>query len=165
MSVQKGTIIVNDGAGKIVGISPGNDDEMLVFDSTQPFGLKYVTNPGQQKKIFKLNQAKNTSTKNATYTTMYSFSYPGSDITTLDKVSCMSSMDVGVTSYDVRLFDITNSQVIFSINLNHTVQVVSSISTFNNLPSTDAVFEVQARKNGGSGNQNIYVDDITVIYI
>lgn len=158
----KGTIIVADGNGKVVGITPGADDDTLVFDSTAQYGIKKVS--GQQKKIIKLNQAKTTSTKNASYTAMYSFTYTGSEISTIDKVTLLSYMDSGITSYDVRIFDVTHSLVIATINNNNTSQSIKTISTFNNLPTTDSIFEVQARRVGGSSNKSVYVDDITIIY-
>jgi hypothetical protein len=162
---SKGTIIVADGNGKVVGITPGNNDEVLVYDSSAQYGVKKVSNGnGLDKKIFKLNQAKFTSTKNASYTAMYAFTYTGSEINTIDKLTLLSYMDAGITSYDVRLFDVTHSTVITSANYSNTTQAIKTISSVSNLPTTDSIFEVQARKNGGSANSLIYIDDITIIY-
>lgn len=158
----KGTIIVTDGSGKITGITPGNDNDTIVFDSTTQYGIKII--PGQQKKLLKLNQAKNTSTKNTSYTTMYSFTYTGSEIDSINKITLLSYMDSGITSYDIRLFDVTHSAVIASANYANTNQAIKTITAFSNLPTTDSICEIQAKKNGGSNGSTIHVDDITIIY-
>lgn len=159
MSVQKGTIIANDGT-KIIGIPPGSDGETLEFDSTTSTGFKIKKNV----KITKLPVTKNRSTKNSTYTTFYTFLFPGTNETTLTNVKFISYADNGVTSYDARIYDVTNNIEIGSGTYSNNTDTINGITSLSNLPASEAMFEVQLRQTGGTGNKSVYLDDVTLFY-
>lgn len=63
-------------------------------------------------------------------------------------MNVISFMEVGGTSYDVRVVDITNNAVIASQNLANTDELNNSLGTISNLPSDNAIFELQVKING-----------------
>lgn len=159
MSIQKGSIIVHDGT-RVIAVAPGTDGDSLEFDSTTASGLKTKKN----QKIAKLPVTKNSSTSNTTYTTIYKFQFPGTNDSTITSIKFISYMDNTVTSYDIRLYDFTNDTVLGSGNYTNEVSAINTISSISNLPTSEAVFEIQFKRNGGSGNKNVFVDDVTIFY-
>lgn len=162
---SKGTLIVHNGSGKVVGVEPGNDNEILVYDSTQPLGVKKTSNPGLAKKYVRANKARNQNAPNNTYTTLYAFIYPGADVGTLEKISVISYMDAGPTSYDIQIYDVTHSNAIATQNFSNTTPAINTITSFSNIPNSDSIIEVRAKKNGVSVLTNVYVEDLNVVYI
>lgn len=64
-------------------------------------------------------------------------------------------MDIGVTSYDVRIFDATNSVVVAEANYANTSEQLLDLGTISNLSPTQCILEIHLRKNGGSDRKSI----------
>lgn len=161
MPLPKGSILVHDGE-KIVGITPSEDGDTFEYDSTTPSGIKPVAK--NTKKIVKLNKTRSNITSSGSYDALYEFVFPGGDVSSISSIKFLSYMDNGITSYDIRIYDSTNGTVIATVNLTNAVKTIITLSSFNNIPTGDAIMEIQAKKNGGSGNKSIYLDDINIIY-
>jgi hypothetical protein len=159
MPLVKGTILVRGDNGWIA-LSPGSDNQELVYDSTQQSGVKWQN----KQKSYKVVPQTTGTVSSSTYTTVASFSYPGSSSSAIDSVTVISYMDSGITSYDIRLFDATNSLEICTGNFSNTSEQINNLGTISNVPSGDAILELQARRNGGSGNKNATIEDFTVNY-
>jgi hypothetical protein len=98
-----------------------------------------------------------------TYVTIATFNFPGTnkwkDVT---HIKVISVMEEGGTSYDVRVFDVTNNLEIASANWNNTDEDICDFGTLNNLPTGESILELHAKVNGSSvahiKNMNIYYD-------
>lgn len=84
-----------------------------------------------------------------TYTTVRSFYFPGSQLITLLNIYIISYMDSG-TSYQVRLYDVTNSNVIASGSFTNTVTATNALTGITNIPSGGAMFDVQCAVTGAT---------------
>lgn len=69
-----------------------------------------------------------------------------------------------IDSYDVRIYDATNDQIIAESNFNNLIPIVNDLGTLSNLPNEEAVLEIQCKKNGGNNNQRVYALECTIIY-
>lgn len=96
------------------------------------------------------------STKNSTYTTVGAFIFGGTDNwgTPIEVLALCGVEDA--TSLDVRLFDLTNSTVIAeSIGVTGAYPSIAVLGAISNLPTAQAVWEIQVKRNTGSGNQQV----------
>jgi hypothetical protein len=103
-----------------------------------------------------------TSTE-GTWVSANSFIFPGTDV--IGNHISVAKMIAGVidaTSGDYRLFDTTNVQEIALVTGDTSVfPSVVSLGALSNLPAGEAIFELQLRRNTGSGVQQVavsYVD-------
>lgn len=98
-----------------------------------------------------------------TYITLTSFNFPGKNLWPhITNIKIISLMESGGTSYDVRVFDITNNNYICSINLSNTDESICDLGALSNIPTGEAIFELHAKINNTSvahiKNISIYHD-------
>ena len=96
-----------------------------------------------------------------TYITVGTFYYPGSKLwSNITNIKVISVMEDGGTSYDVKIYDVTNNNQIVLSNLNNTIEQNCDLGTLSNIPVNEAIFEIQAKINGSTiahiKNLNIY---------
>jgi hypothetical protein len=88
-------------------------------------------------------------TTSATYETLAHIIYPGSDLRGLDYVYVATQLGGG-TSMSVRLYDLTNAQQIAEkTGITNTTFSAVDIGTLSNLPTGQAMLEIQALGVGG----------------
>lgn len=163
----KGAIIVSDGLGKVTYIDPPiNDNEVFVFDSTEQKGGKFINIKNILPNSFMKSTATDQSSTNTTsYSVIMSLTVPGELMNNIQNIKVLSKKDGSVTSYDVRIYDVTNNLVIAENNFTNSNYSINNIGTLNNLPTNEAVLEIQAKRNGGNGNKkNVYVVECTIEY-
>ena len=103
------------------------------------------------------------STNNTTYTKFGSYTYLGNiRERTLKAVYFVGYMDVGVTNYSVRIFNVTNNTLIVEKTFTNTAELSLDMGVVANVPTGQATLEMQLRKNGGSNNQRVYVNSISL---
>lgn len=111
----------------------------------------------QKEVIFKRDKIRNT-----TYISVIkSFVFPG---TTCANASYIGYMDKDITSYDIKIIDISNQQILCETNLSNTVNKINILGNLVNLSPNPWLIEVFIKKNGGSHNSNIYMDSININY-
>ncbi len=103
----------------------------------------------------------NQDIESTTYVTISSFNFPGTDLwTNVTNIKIIGFMEEDGTSYDVKIYDITNGKVICSKNLTNEDEDICDLGTVSNLPTTSSIFEVWCRTNGTTiahvKNVNIY---------
>lgn len=100
---------------------------------------------------------------NTTYQRCGSMGYEGTiKAPRISSFQIVSYMDVGVTSYSFRVYDIVNKNEIAVGTFTNTAETDCVLSTINNLPYKKATLEFQILKTGGSSSKNVYLDSITV---
>ncbi len=114
--------------------------------------------------VLDISFAVNNTTTNTVYSTLGVFTYPGSNFARCPCIlNVVARMDNGITSYDLRLQDITNNLTIASVtgNTNETDGIIST-SSFMNVPATQAIWELQARRVGGGASNEVHVRSIQI---
>lgn len=100
-----------------------------------------------------------------TYSRVVTFTYEGYEKgLKLSSFRFVSHMDSGVNYYIMRIFDITNGNVIATAQFNNTIEEMQIIysSSITNLPERSAVIEVQISVNGGNSSKNVFIDSVSV---
>lgn len=160
MSIQKGTVLIHDGT-KLIGLAPpASGNPALVIDLSTSNGVKWKT----LDQSFKIPLVGTSTVSSTTYTVAAEFSFIKVEHETINSVKVVSKMDNGITSYDIRIFDSTNSATLAEINLTNTNMQINTIDSLSNIPTADAMIEVQARQTGGSGNKQVTIKEIQINY-
>ena len=71
-------------------------------------------------------------------------------------------MNPGATSYDVRVYDQTNDEVLAEDNFTNTTIALHDMGTLSNVPSNDSLINIQINRNGGLLNNAAFLN--TVIF-
>ena len=100
--------------------------------------------------------------KNNTYRRIATFNFPGSTYATANSVSYMAS---GITSYDIRIIDQKNGEVLLTKTLNNEYESRQELGVLSNVSENEAVLLVFAKKNDGGGNKKIYIENINIEYV
>jgi len=109
----------------------------------------------------------NKSAKNSTYRTLSRIIYLGSkligDIKTMEIIGYM---DVGVTSYDVRLVDKGNQSAVLAekTGLTNTEDAIIDMGAISNLSTTKTRIDIQVRVTDGNNSNQAYLDSILIKY-
>ena len=110
-----------------------------------------------------LNQTKQVI---GSYQKFAAFKFEGTSSEAIQGVSAIEVLSSTEGSdYDVRIVDVTNNNVICEItglSGNDDLDVINDMGTLSNMPSNEAVFEVQVRKNGGGKNTNVTISQLTI---
>lgn len=104
-------------------------------------------------------------TKSGTYEAVGIFIFRGSnDVGTPVSIKAIFGCDAGVTG-DVRVYDVTNSQLIAELT-GSTVAYPSlvDLGAIANVPTGEALWELQVRKTAGGGNDNVNASGASVRY-
>lgn len=159
----------------LLGIEITGDSVDIRFDSALSGGEEttlngllsaHIADNSKPKIQFYSINPKKESIKTNSYSIVSRFKYTGSDIIgTIDYIDIISKKDSGITSYSVRVVDITNNLVIAEkTGMTNTTEDIQDLGTISNVPTDQAVFELQAKKIGGSGNTSVYIDAINIYY-
>ncbi len=104
----------------------------------------------------------NYSITDITYTTVTSFNFPGTNVMTdISHMKIISMMEEGGTSYDVKVYDVTNNKQLAVANFNNTDESICDMGTLSNLPTGEAIVEIMAKVNG---NTDAYIKNISIHY-
>lgn len=92
----------------------------------------------------------NRNTSNGSYITIGEFIYSGTSVEgAITAFYATAHIDTGA-SYDLRVYDSTNALVIAEVTgLSNNTQAVQNLGTVSNLPSGQAIFQIQAKRVGG----------------
>lgn len=77
-------------------------------------------------------------------------------------ITAVAFMNGALTSYDLRIQDITNGQTIAQmLGLTNTVVAIVDLGTMSSLPAGGAVWEVQGQRTG-TGTKHMYLEALSV---
>lgn len=132
-------------------------------------GIEWITNPDDIEKPLGIQVSntkvislanRETSFKNAVYTSMARYAYQGSikegDIT---KITCIAYKDSGITNYSVRLFDSTHNKVLAENTFTNNTEEIIELTPISNIPDKPAILDLQIKKTGGTNIQKVYIDN------
>jgi len=99
------------------------------------------------------------------YSKVAEFNYPGTQNTNnIRQLIINSYMDIGVTNYCIRLFDVTNRLTMAEqIFTNTNPQIPISFSNITNIPKKPAFINLQVNKSGGSADLGVHMSSLTIL--
>ena len=90
-------------------------------------------------------------TTSASYTVRTRCIFPGSTLVTMNNIIATCSVPTGAYSMDLRIYDVTNGQVICEkLTFGTSTVTAYDLGTLSNIPTNQAIFEIQYRANGGA---------------
>lgn len=91
------------------------------------------------------------------------YPYLGSDLLGDIKKICISSYGTTTDGYCIRIFDITNNNIIAESECYNIIEDIIDLGPISNIPKTPALLEIQIKKLG-TNRQNTIYSDIIVFY-
>lgn len=143
----KGDILTQD-ASSDTRLPIGTNGQILVADSAQTTGLKWTNNDAFYNITFGGNHNSNyyKADKDTSYVVASTFIFKGTDETPVSTCKVVVSTDSS-DHVRIKLQDVTNATTIieFPELVNSTGYNIQTSSSLNNLPTSEAIFEVQAK--------------------
>lgn len=173
--ILQSAIVASSIVPTILYINTLGDEVYIVFNTSLSAGEITTLNtliaahtaviPLSYKHIIKFNP-KNTTIKQTTFKREDTLIYQGTDVFgTVSRISAIAYMDSGVTSYTIKIYDKTNNATIVETTFTNTEEDIVHLTPIQNVPTSEAVFELLVKKTGGKGNENAYIDSVTVYMI
>lgn len=158
--------ILSAGATSFSGTTIGGTADALVpDDGVIATGTRVLQDDGNWGSIggaksmiltFSSEGSPELSTSSTTYTRLAAFIYAGSDAVGAINILRVNAWRVGGSSIDVRIVDLTTALTVAEINITSAaITNLSDMGTISNIPTTETVFEVQGKKNGGGAKLNM----------
>jgi hypothetical protein len=152
MPLPRGSIIMTDGNGKVTAVPISSDpvNTTLIFDPNDPYVLKWCPSSfflTPTKQFLTINLSDTNKYNSPSYVPVVTFTMLGTSSVQINHIAVISSMDSALTSYDVRIYDTTNDQIIIEKNFDNTKTQMNVLESLSNLPKEDSVCEVQIRVN------------------
>lgn len=160
-----GSIVVCDGNGKVTAVEPTDNNQIPVFDNTAEKGIKWKTNTVDSERIFKTSFMSNESIKTSTdYEVLSYVSIPAS-VTTINKICILSNMHKDANNYSVRVYDVTNDNIIGEATFTNSDLEIKDIGTLSNIPTSGAIFEIHVKVDADkSSKRKAYIKEVIIHY-
>ena len=153
------------------GVNKDDDVIKLIFDSTPSAGeitilnnlvSSHVPNNTPNYKLIQTLIPHIESVNESSYIKITSFTYQGTDNTEMiQKCRSLSSMDIGMTNFSIRLFDATHDTVLGESTFTNTTTNINCIGSIANLPTNVSIIEVHVKTVGGSTTKKAHIDEIS----
>jgi len=82
----------------------------------------------------------------------------------LFKIEVISFMDTAATSYDIKILDVDNQNIIANANFTNTSEAMMDLGTLTNVPDGNTQLDILVRKNGGGISDYAYVTSISFLF-
>jgi hypothetical protein len=104
------------------------------------------------------------NTVSATYVQAGIFRFGGTTtLSTPTKIKAIGWKDAATTSWDMQVIDITNSLTIVTKTGNTgNIPEIVDLGALSNLPASEAMFEVQLKRAGGTGGNMVHIHSLSV---
>ena len=163
------------GISGLQGITMTGDSVDIIFDAALSEGEQTTLNNliaahdniiVKNKINFYTIYPKNSSVKALSYITSAVFKYGGSDnIGIIDYIEILAYKDSNITSYSARIYSKTSGLVIAEkTGITNDTDAIVDLGTISNIPVQQEIFELQIKKTGGNGNNNVYIDSIIIYH-
>jgi hypothetical protein len=134
-------------AGDFVAVKSGED------------GLDFVTVSGiEDTKVFSFalrdNSADFFQVSSTTWTVAATFPFPGTDVVVPTVFSIVGSRDGTTDLAECRLYDATNTNEICYLSWSADVKAIYSNTSLANIPTSEAMFEVQIKKSSNPASKS-----------
>lgn len=157
--ISPGSVIVHNGS-KLVAVSPSSDNLVVSSNSGTSTGVDWIESANNNSPLTILLNI-STSLVSLGYETIGEFTYVPSEYGTITSIKVLSYMNNGANSYDIRIEDITNSEIISDENFTNTDLELHDL-TLNNLPNNISIIEIQLQSNGGLVNNDANIKGIII---
>jgi hypothetical protein len=159
----KGDLVVHNSTN-FTKLPAGDTNNVLVSDSSEPTGLKWISNP----KFVQLGSFDKVNNTGIWARVGEQIIYPGSDIdpTKISKILANCYTDNASSSFDIRILDVTatgTSVVALATNNTNTTPSVITLGNIN-LPTVDSIFEIQVKKSSGDNTVFVRFHSITMVF-
>lgn len=161
MSIVKGSVLVHDGSA-IHPVAPSEEGQIVVSNSSVAAGAEYVNVSAVVPSVLRIVRPDIISILDLSYVTVIQFAYIPAEYGNITGVKIASYMNPGATSYDVRVYDQTNDEVLAEDNFTNTTIALHDMGTLSNVPSNDSLINIQINRNGGLLNNAAFLN--TVIF-
>jgi hypothetical protein len=105
-----------------------------------------------------------TNFDSANYSVVGTFKYPGSTISSVSHIQVISSMDISVTDYTMRIVNHDNNTIVAVQTFSNTVDALNNFTTFSNLPTVNAIFELQVKRLATGTGKTVRVKSLSISY-
>ena len=165
MPLPKGSLVICDGNGNTSYVSPGTDNQAIIADSTQPNGVRFGNVGSVSAGFVRFAITSKSVFRTSNFETALTFTFPGADKGAVSKITVISDMSNNSTSYDIRIYDITNDLIIASNTYTNTTPNVNELTPISNLPGTDVIAELQIRLNSSNNkNRTVFIKELSILY-
>lgn len=156
----------------LIGINITDDVVDIVFDSALSGGEQTILNglisshaPVTAKNRFYNIPIETTNIRDTTYVLMAKIPYQGSDVLgTIDYIEVVTKVNKNNATYDLRVINPNNEDVLAEISNQSNQQYVSiDMGTVSNVPENEILLELQGRVSG-NGTPRLYIQMITVYH-
>lgn len=151
-----------------VRVPVGTNDQVLTADSTKTAGVKWANAPGTTliDVMFGGDTTASFTSTSTSYVQAGVFRFGGTTaLGTPTNIRAIGAKDASPTSWDVRIFDLTNALEIAEATGNTgTVAELVDMGALSNLSAGEAMWEVQLKRTGGTGGSEIHVHSISVVF-
>lgn len=161
--------VANGGLGPtLLRVDRNGDTITVVFDAslntgeeTTLDGLVSAHTPQQTQGIHIQNIiVPDSIITNTTYINICTFIVDGT-IWDITNICAISFMEEEGTSYDIKLFDTTNNNIIVTKTLTNITEENNDLGTLSNLPTNIAIIEAQVKVTGAT---NAHIKNINIMY-
>jgi hypothetical protein len=106
----------------------------------------------------------NVQSGSLTYERVAAFPYPGSGVTSISKIFALLRKNGAATSVSMRIYDVTNAQVIAEVTgvVTQDDTDITSLGAISNLPVGQATFEIQLLRVGGGGGAKAFLSGLEI---
>ena len=102
--------------------------------------------------------------KNIAFSRVSSFIYEGRQATkAISQVAVVAYMTDGITNYTLRMIDKADGAVLFQETFTNTSETLLVIDNISNVPYNLSTLEIQVKRTGGTANQSVYIESISVL--
>lgn len=163
-------------AVELIGVNRTEDVVDIIFADVLTGGddtilnsviANHVPETGIRKTVFYSYTPKTTKVNNTVYQRVGGpFKYGGArEVGEINQVDVIGNMDVGMTSYSVRLYDAVNEVVIAEVTgLTNTVESIVDLGVISNIPEDETILEIHAKRVGGSAMTSVNVLEVTIYH-
>ena len=144
-------------AQNLQGVTIIGDDVNITFTATLSTGDQTILDglvsshmpiTGTGDRVLEISLTKD-SIDLPVYHPIKSFNFLGTNkLSNITHMKIVGSMDLDGTDYSVRVWDVTNHNSICSATFSNITDKVNDLSILSNLPTGEAIFEVQMKVNG-----------------
>ena len=147
IQIRDSSITIN-----LVGISSCEDVVDITFESSLDPGDKTILDgivaahepdPPSAREYVKLSV--NGTCSQTEYELLYVFAINDKYPITINDIGITSKMTGDISSYDVRVYDVTNDNIIASANFTNTDFELQSLGTISNAPTTEELLEIHVK--------------------
>lgn len=138
--------------GSLTELESNNVEDALIELENKTFTAIIEAASVPLQFVFFSNTTDYKEVTSTSYEVIGNFIFKGTDFLNLEILKIIASKSAAGGTSSLRIYDLTNALEIAEISFTATAKQIYSTSTLNNLPTGEALFEIQALKDSGGGS-------------